>query len=100
MASLEVSPNLSPHVSRLKEVGIKVHGVVGTADVLAPDALVFKAMCEKYGIVGDWLVWQGILQDFIIRVASLNWTHRPNALLSSRSRVRPFGGQNWKGMDY
>jgi hypothetical protein len=55
----EVSPNLSPRISSLKAANIKVHGIVGTADVLAPDALVFKELCEKYGVQGEWLVWNG-----------------------------------------
>lgn len=56
----EVSPNLSPSIPRLKDAGILVHGVVGTADVLAPDALGFKDLCGKYGVVGEWLVWEGL----------------------------------------
>jgi acetyl esterase/lipase len=55
----EVSPNLSPNISALKAAGVKVHGVVGTADVLAPDALVFKDLCAKHGVQGEWLVWKG-----------------------------------------
>ena len=60
----EVSPNLSASIPALRNAGIKVHGVVGTADVLAPDALVFKDMCEKHGVTGQWLVWEGMFQVY------------------------------------
>jgi hypothetical protein len=54
-----VNTNLSPNVPALKRVGIKVHGILGTADVLAPDALAFKDLCEEHGVQGQWLVWKG-----------------------------------------
>jgi len=60
----EVSPNLSASIPALRNAGIKVHGVVGTADVLAPDALVFKDMCEKHGVTGQWLVWEDQMHCF------------------------------------
>lgn len=59
----EVSPNMVD-VSVLRRAEVLVHGVVGTADVLAPDALVFKELCEKSGVSGEWLVWEGKLSSF------------------------------------
>ncbi|KAI1455495.1 hypothetical protein F4805DRAFT_269137 [Annulohypoxylon moriforme] len=44
--------------------GMKVNGVVGTADVLAPDALVFMERCGREGVKGEWLVWDGLMHCF------------------------------------
>jgi acetyl esterase/lipase len=48
----------------LRDSGIKIHGVVGTADILAPDALIFQKLCDKYGVSGNWLIWKGQMHCF------------------------------------
>jgi acetyl esterase/lipase len=61
--SPEVSPLLDD-ISAMKSAGIKIHGVVGTYDVLAPDAMKFREVCEKGEIPGDWMVWEGQMHCF------------------------------------
>ncbi|EHY59664.1 hypothetical protein HRR83_001062 [Exophiala dermatitidis] len=60
------SPLLNPESAfrALKERGVSVHGVIGTHDVLAPDALEFLRRCESQGINGRWLVWEGQMHCF------------------------------------
>ncbi|KAI0172909.1 Alpha/Beta hydrolase protein [Hypoxylon sp. FL1284] len=60
-------PHLSPALAdtaALRAAGIAVSGAVGTADVLAPDALKFMEGCEGAGVEGDWLVWEGQMHCF------------------------------------
>jgi acetyl esterase/lipase len=60
-------PDISPlfaDLSLLRTAGIKCHGVVGTYDVLAPDAVKFREACEKAGVTGEWLVWEGQMHCF------------------------------------
>ena len=61
------SPELSPNLSDfdlLQESKVKVHGVIGTHDVLAPDAILFRELCEKHKISGEWLQWEGQMHCF------------------------------------
>jgi acetyl esterase/lipase len=48
----------------LRDRGVAIHGVVGTHDVLAPDALEFMRKCERTGVRGRWLVWEGQMHCF------------------------------------
>lgn len=48
----------------LRELGVKIHGVIGTYDVLAPDALVFQKLCVDMEIKGHWLIWEGQMHCF------------------------------------
>lgn len=48
----------------LRKKGVGVHGVVGTHDVLAPDALLFMRKCERCGVRGKWLVWENLMHCF------------------------------------
>lgn len=60
-------PELSPlldDLSVIKRAEIKIHGVIGTYDVLAPDAMRFRDMCEKEEIPGDWIIWEGQMHCF------------------------------------
>ncbi|KAI0127083.1 Alpha/Beta hydrolase protein [Xylariales sp. AK1849] len=63
-----ISPVLhSPKSYRLlAELGITLHGIYGTYDVLAPDVDVLRQKCEKYGIEGKWLVWEGQMHCFVL----------------------------------
>ncbi|KAF3019272.1 hypothetical protein E8E14_006392 [Neopestalotiopsis sp. 37M] len=63
-------PNLSPLLhepatfKKLADMGVYVHGVYGTNDVLAPDAELFRQKCEANGVKGRWLVWVGQMHCF------------------------------------
>ena len=61
--SPEVSPNLADF-DALHQSKIKVHGVVGTHDVLAPDAIRFRELCVKHNVQGEWLQWEGQMHCF------------------------------------
>ncbi|KAH9906044.1 Alpha/Beta hydrolase protein [Xylariomycetidae sp. FL2044] len=58
-----LSPNLAD-LERVRECGLRIHGVVGTADLLAPDALVFVDRCKEAGVRGEWLIWEGQMHCF------------------------------------
>jgi len=45
---------------------IHVHGIIGTNDCLAPDALLFKDKCVKAQVPGRWLVWEGQMHCFAL----------------------------------
>ncbi|KAH0832778.1 hypothetical protein AYO21_00322 [Fonsecaea monophora] len=61
-----VSPLLNPDAAfhALKERQVHVHGVLGTHDVLAPDAIAFMHKCQRLGLTGQWLVWEGQMHCF------------------------------------
>lgn len=63
-----ISPvNHSPEAFRLlADLGIEVHGVYGTCDVLAPDIDIFRNKCEENGVKGTWLVWVGQMHCFVL----------------------------------
>ncbi|KAK5045121.1 hypothetical protein LTR84_009454 [Exophiala bonariae] len=62
----QLSPLLNTEVAfdALRRKGVSVHGVVGTHDVLGPDALLFMRKCEACGVNGKWLVWDGQMHCF------------------------------------
>ncbi|KAI1626673.1 Alpha/Beta hydrolase protein [Exophiala viscosa] len=66
MSNPTVSPLLQPEemFRLMRDRGVSVHGVVGTHDVLAPDALEFMRKCERFGVRGKWLVWDGQMHCF------------------------------------
>ncbi|KAI1086874.1 Alpha/Beta hydrolase protein [Rostrohypoxylon terebratum] len=51
-------------LSSLRASGIRVNGVIGTADVLAPEASSFMERCGGEGVRGEWLVWDGQMHCF------------------------------------
>lgn len=61
-----VSPLLhsDPTFEKLRDNQVCVHGVVGTHDVLAPDALEMMRKCDRFGVPGEWLVWEGQMHCF------------------------------------
>lgn len=61
-----LSPALTPEHAwkTLKESTLRVDGLIGTADTLAPDAIVFMDKCKEHGITGKWLVWEGQMHCF------------------------------------
>ncbi|ETS84609.1 hypothetical protein PFICI_02634 [Pestalotiopsis fici W106-1] len=68
--SVAEDPNVSPLLhepaafQRLADLGVRVHGVYGTNDVLAPDTELFRHKCEENGVRGRWLVWVGQMHCF------------------------------------
>ena len=61
------NPRYSPllrDLGVLRERGIKVDGVVGLADVLAPDARKLAEQCEREGVKGSWLMWERQMHCF------------------------------------
>ena len=62
-------PRLSPvyaDLSNLRNSAVKVHGVVGTNDLLTPDAIKFRERCDEAGIEGEWLEWEKQMHCFPI----------------------------------
>lgn len=65
-------PQLSPilgDIGALWTAGLRVHGVVGTYDVLAPDAVAFRKRCQEKGAKGEWLEWKGQMHCFPLAFA-------------------------------
>lgn len=65
-------PRLSPllgDASVLAERGVVVNGIVGTYDVLAPDAVLFREKCEAAGVKGRWLEWEKQMHAFPLAFA-------------------------------
>jgi acetyl esterase/lipase len=62
----QLSPLLNTDAAfeALAKKGVAVHGIVGTHDVLAPDALLFMRKCERCGVSGKWLVWERQMHCF------------------------------------
>lgn len=58
-----VSP-LFGNLEALKRRSITIHGVVGTYDVLAPDALLLLEKLEELRVDGSWLVWDKQMHCF------------------------------------
>lgn len=60
-------PRVSPILARMELLAqhqIQVHGVVGTYDVLAPEAVRFRDRCREVGVRGKWLHWDGQMHCF------------------------------------
>ncbi|KAI8654046.1 Abhydrolase-3 domain-containing protein [Fusarium sp. Ph1] len=43
---------------------VKVHGITASHDVLGPEAVAFRDKCNKEGIRGEWLAWDGQMHCF------------------------------------
>ncbi|KAK8127781.1 hypothetical protein PG984_008889 [Apiospora sp. TS-2023a] len=61
-----VSPALNSDVNYRAMVLQKIHvyGIYGTHDVLAPDTDVLREKCEKHGVRGSWMIWEGQMHCF------------------------------------
>ncbi|KAJ9615573.1 hypothetical protein H2200_001648 [Cladophialophora chaetospira] len=66
LSSPEVSPLFHPDSAfqNLKSRNINIHGVYGTHDVLAPSGIDLMKKCQKLGVKGRWLVWEGQMHCF------------------------------------
>ena len=61
------SPEVSPlfgNFDALRMAGVKVHGLIGTYDNLAPDDIGFYKALSQHGIEGEWLEWKGQMHCF------------------------------------
>lgn len=58
-----LSPGLAD-LANLRASGIRIDGVIGTADVLAHDSMVFLQRCREEEVPGRWLVWEGQMHCF------------------------------------
>jgi acetyl esterase/lipase len=61
-----ISPILATNLSQLVAQHIAVYGIVGTHDILAPDALIFAERLEKEGVEGRWLVGEGCMHCWVL----------------------------------
>lgn len=67
-SDVRVSPllgDLEPVVKR----GVPIHGVTGTYDILAPDAVLFREKCNEAGVQGEWLDWDKQMHVFPLAAA-------------------------------
>ena len=63
-----LSPLLTPAntLALLRASNVAVHGLVGTYDMLTPDALKFRDRCADVGVRGQWLVAEGQMHCFLL----------------------------------
>jgi len=65
-------PRVSPingDLTLIRQAGTELHVVSGTWDVLHPDIMQLKDLCEKFGIKGEWLVWEKQMHCFPLTAA-------------------------------
>ncbi|KFA79948.1 hypothetical protein S40288_05123 [Stachybotrys chartarum IBT 40288] len=58
-----ISPILAP-LEPLAKKDIRVHGVTGSYDVLAPEAVAFREKLQAAGVRGEWLEWDKQMHCF------------------------------------
>jgi acetyl esterase/lipase len=63
LSDARVSPALA-NFEPLKRRDVKIHGVIGTWDVLSVEAIAFRDRCSEQGIEGEWLEWEGQMHCF------------------------------------
>ncbi|ETI26185.1 hypothetical protein G647_02962 [Cladophialophora carrionii CBS 160.54] len=66
LSAPEVSPLFQPDAAfrALRDKKLNVHGVYGTHDVLSPSGIDFMKKCQRLGVRGRWLVWEGQMHCF------------------------------------
>lgn len=60
-------PRVSPVLASLTDLvkhGVKVHGVTGSYDLLAVEGVEFRDRCQREGVEGEWLDWEGQMHCF------------------------------------
>lgn len=60
-------PRVSPVLADLEPLvrrGVKVHCVTGTDDILSVETHQFREKCDKVGVEGEWLEWEGQMHCF------------------------------------
>jgi acetyl esterase/lipase len=55
---------INSDLSLLRKAGVKVHGVIGSYDILSPDAIKFRDRCAAEGVRGCWLQWDKQIHCF------------------------------------
>ncbi|RDA84381.1 hypothetical protein CP532_2580 [Ophiocordyceps camponoti-leonardi (nom. inval.)] len=58
-----ICPRLAP-VELAQRHNIQINGVIGTWDVLSPEAIKFVDKCRDAGVRGEWLIWEGQMHCF------------------------------------
>lgn len=43
---------------------VRIYGVTGSYDVLAPEAVAFRNKCKEHGVSGEWLSWERQMHCF------------------------------------
>jgi acetyl esterase/lipase len=61
-----VSPLQAQNLGSLRERGVKVHMVLGTSDILTPDALLLRDRLIEEGVGGSCLEWEGLSHCWLI----------------------------------
>jgi len=56
-----VSPIHAQNLADLRERDVAVYGLTSSADILAPDAVIFRDRLLKEGVMGRWLEWEGCM---------------------------------------
>jgi acetyl esterase/lipase len=62
-------PRISPalaDLSVLQQADIKVDGVLGGYDILAPEGVAFREKLLEVGVKGDWLEWEKQMHCFVL----------------------------------
>ena len=65
-------PRVSPVLANVETLAthrVQVHGVIGTSDSLAPEAVRFRDLCLESGVQGEWLQWDGQMHCFPLAFA-------------------------------
>ena len=65
-------PRVSPiraDLTPLTRRGVKIHGVTASYDCLGPDAEAFRDKCDRNGVEGEWLSWEGQMHCFPLSFA-------------------------------
>lgn len=60
-------PAISPLLASLEPLAtkrVKIHGVTGSYDILAPEAVSFREKCREAGVTGEWLDWDKQMHCF------------------------------------
>jgi acetyl esterase/lipase len=78
------NPSISPVLADLTPLasrGVRVHGITGSYDCLAPEAVAFREKLAEAGVVGEWLEWDKQMHCFPLAfryhlkesVAAMDW---------------------------
>lgn len=61
-----VSPIHAQNLGDLKDRNVAVYGLTSSADILSPDAVIFRDRLLKEGVMGRWLEWEGKKPLFLL----------------------------------
>jgi acetyl esterase/lipase len=66
MKDSRISPIHASNLTQLVQHNVAVYGIVGTNDILTPDALIFADSLARSGTPGRWLVYEGCMHCFVL----------------------------------